>query len=805
MIDRIINAVRDDLFEELTSIIPQEIIVKEVSKNGGIVAKHTSAPSEILDTELGSITGGQFGFFTKPEPGSKALAIRVYPGSTNHTQIISSIFNPAKQKHDGISEPVADTDQGVMADGNYEIKPGDLLLRSKLNQTLLLKSHGDGHNGSINLLDNNGAGITIETINSSTFLSSVSHYIQNISAAVRSFSGEYHQSIKESDFIKSSSNMYGVIRPTITTDNKIGLFYQEKAYDAKILNNPRNIPLSFYKKTINQVTEKAKFIGFENERQMLNLGKDPESAYDEVELSRFYQSRNLYNLFFMAPDQLIQVISGNLLSLENNYSPININYGTTSFDDFKNVRDVFQVQEESNSSFVKIKNNFKRGIGYHFQLNTHNNIKDDFLSTNNTRVILDKEGILKVNIPKSSKHGNVMYVDSTSFIKDGEKEPKIINNFANPSSEENIPITLRGNSGEVLLPPRTLQNEVRNSGKVRYTGIEFSNANGYFGKPETIGLKVRVNTTKYHNMYAACEMLLANHIAGVAPPTKTDPNFHGTAKQGMSISETFEKYDSRYAGKISNASIKEYNKNSSYGAALVIPQKPIINPGRSLVFGGKSYDDLPVYINNDLEQEETDKQKFYEGVSANINLEGSLEASIGADSADKKSITLDTEGGAVMWFGKDANNRSLSVQTDGDALFNIGGRTGKGPFNEGRFDLRVNFTDKGVVATDAAEDITKTDSDFILSISSNGIVISGMKKDTPMIINNTAMITIQSPNGILLNGGMGGVQILDKNRSVRDAGLPQSNTANSGETGDIGGPDSVERLFDEAEDFGSKV
>jgi len=794
LVQGIVNAVRNDIFENLTSMLPQEVIIKEVSSNGNIVAKHTSAPSEILDTELGSITGGQFGLFYKPQTGSKALAIRVFPGSTNHTQIIKGIYNPAQQNHESMSDPLPNTEQGVMIDGNYEVEPGDVLLRSGINQKLLLKSY-KGQDGTIELLENNGNGISIDTLNSSTFINYISHYSQNISSASRSFSGEYHQKSKnESDHIKSNSNIYAVVRPDLNTENKIGLFYPAKAYDAQVMNNPRNVPLTFYKKTINQVTEKAKFIGFENEKQILNLTNNPDSAYDSVELGRFYESRNLYNLFYMAPDQLLQVISGNLLSENNNYNPININYGVTLFDDFKNSRDSYQVRENNNPAFIRIRNNFSRGIGYHFQLNTHTNIKEDFISSKNTRVILDKEGILKVNIPKSSRYGNIMYVDETYFMKDSDNyTSQIINGFAQPSSIEKIPVTLRDNDGKITLPPSNgdssaLALSIRGLNTTRYSGIEFSNSNGYFGKSETSGLKIRVNTTKYHNMYAACEMLLANYITSVNPPPLVSPILSGVATIGMAVSETFEKPSARFEGSLSNPSQKEFQK--AYGTVLIDPQDPIINPGGSFVFGGKVYSDIPVYSNSDLEQTESDPS--YSGVSANINLEGSLETSIGADTADGKSITLDTQGGAVLWLGKDKKGRSLSVQTDGDAMFNIGGHSGDGTWNPGRLDLRVNLTNKGLMDEEGNEDgenLETIDSDFIISISEKGIVISGMKSNTPMMINNSGSITLQSKSGIILNGGMGGVKVLEKSRVPKDVGN-SSNTANN----NVGEPTDAERV-----------
>ena len=797
MLEGIKQLIKSEMLDDLISVIPQEIIIKEIEKDGTIVAKHIASPSELIDTQLGSITGGQFGLFYKPKPGSKALAIRVYPGSTNHTQIIKTISNPSQIRHDHISEPVEDTEQGHLLDGNFDVEPGSVLLRSDINQKLHLNSINKS-NGSIELIDNNNSGINIETFNSSSILNIISHYQQSVSNGGRSFSGEYHKGINESYYIKNNSNLYSVKRPDMTTINKIGLFYPGNAYTAMIMNKPRNVPLTFNKKIINHVAEKAKFVGYENEKQVIMSKKNPEESYDLIENGRLIESRKIYNLFFMAPDQLLQTISGNILSdIDGYFSPVNINYGVTP-SILKSSKDILKILDNNSLLFDKIKNNNKRGIAYHFQLNTHDNIKDVFYASKNTRFILDKEGVLKANIPKSSIHGNIMYPDSTTFISGNDISPKISSEYSNRSSIERIPITNRNSDGNVQLPSLTFITESPNIKKTRNTGIQFSNSNGYFDSSGTG--KLRVNTTKYHNMWAACEMLLANYIVNVSLPRVVNDKLHNIVMLGMSKNETFEKIDSTFSGSLANPSKKEY-EIPSYGTVLVSPQKPSINPGGDVIFGGALYRNLQDYSNSE------DSTSGYSGVSSNINLEGSLEASIGSDDADGKSVTLDTNGSIVTWIGKDKNNRSLSMQTDGSVLVNIGGHSSDGTFNEGRLDLRVNLTDKGKFDDEELnprDNIESTDSDFIISISDKGIIISGMKKNIPMLINNSGQIVMQSQSGIILNGGMGGVKVIEKNRPAKDVGLPQSNTANSLDSGDPTNIDSIAQTFRELADLSTE-
>jgi hypothetical protein len=61
------------------------------------------------------------------------------------------------------------------------------------------------------------------------------------------------------------------------------------------------------------------------------------------------------------------------------------------------------------------------------------------------------------------------------------------------------------------------------------------------------------------------------------------------------------------------------------------------------------------------------------GRSGSINLDGSLEMNIGANTIDKQSLWLDTAGGIVANIGRDRNARSAIVNFDGDVFIQIGG------------------------------------------------------------------------------------------------------------------------------------
>ena len=156
------------------------------------------------------------------------------------------------------------------------------------------------------------------------------------------------------------------------------------------------------------------------------------------------------------------------------------------------------------------------------------------------------------------------------------------------------------------------------------------------------------------------------------------------------------------------------------------------------------------------------------GQSANINLEGSLEASIGKDNADGKSVVLDMAGSMVAWFGKDNLGRSAIVQADGDVVVNIGGYNGD-QFNAGRFDLRVNVTNKGTLENPGTvlSGEFPWSSDYCISIGPQGLVIAGMTA-SPMLIRNQGDLCLESSEGSIVLSSFEGIKHVDAGGPARD-------------------------------------
>jgi len=78
------------------------------------------------------------------------------------------------------------------------------------------------------------------------------------------------------------------------------------------------------------------------------------------------------------------------------------------------------------------------------------------------------------------------------------------------------------------------------------------------------------------------------------------------------------------------------------------------------------------------------------GRSGSINLDGSLELNIGANSIDRQSLWLDFAGGIIANIGRDKKNKSLAMNMDGDVFIQLGGYTVN---NDSRFITGINEID----------------------------------------------------------------------------------------------------------------
>jgi hypothetical protein len=700
-----------------------------------------------LDYKAGS---GNSGIFASLKRGTRVIAMHT-SGAGIESTVIACRLPKREQLPGNFRSSSGNVPVGTVA--YPEMVDGRLVIQGATGSKISLLEDGDISINSIG-----GSGIYFRSQNTkhsytliSEDASSFTNAGRTISGAVRRITGAERNLLLGPD--RNQEPMFADSFYAKNADD-IGFFRGSLPLKVSIGNRKRNPVLAEYRQVINEFVTDSMFTGFDNEvdriKNNIRLNQDSET---------YKRNREPGNTLHLAEHELIEIIGGNVVDI--NGRVLDLNYNVLSYGEANDRVPKTQVDV----SYDQAKRISRRGIGWHFQLST-NTISSD-LSTSDTNFIfdIDKEGMLKVNIPASSDTGNIPFPSKANFL--GLNDQVEIE-YSNPTELEPIPVTLRDANGEVVYPDRNSQGGNTHRG----TGIRFENSigNPYFSSGSDGFIEsVRVNTTKYHNMYAAAERLIANRIVRVNPPDIGNKKNGRYLPSDLSNTLPFEIHspDQLILGEnINDPSTSEtLSAFPKFMSTVVVdPGSPAIFPGGDTVVAGVLYpdndDNLPQSnlftssrSGDNIEAQLEDEISRVGGKSAHLDLGGSIEASIGADNADRKSIMLDTEGSLISWLGKDLNNRSMVLQTDGDMLINVGGSySGEDPdnrtMNVGRLEIRVNLTDKGFVATQFADgDNPGADSDFIISISEEGFVIGGMKSGVPMIIRNEGPLVLESSSG----------------------------------------------------------
>lgn len=709
------------------------------------------------------------GFYQHPEIGDTVLCSRVYPGGKGYIQAIRIV--PKVDRNVAPSGSIK-SDNALAGRSEYPIKnmkAGEIKVFGGGGSELYLMGSGGAGSGIFlgNELSN---GLFVQKTDATkTNIAMVSNSVQLVSSAHRITSRDviripsgYTQKSGVADVgneLLTYNLDYGMTR---------GIYPGFKAASVSLFGGKRNPALSEYRLVINEISESDYFRGWDVEAGLVRADNVSKFSSDKE-----IRSVSQENALHLAPHQLIEVIAGNVVnargeSLDSNYGRVVIG----NSDGHPGGSDFAREYEEA-----RLKS--RRGIGYHFQVST--NSLSSQVSNNQDNLIfsIDKEGTLKVNVPATSDTGNIPYPNFAEFYSDSSDKIETTYGFR---KKEKIPITLRDAESGILLPSESAADAIlgEEDGISRFTGIRYSNDDNYF---EGLGSQtaaepdsVRVNPTKHHNIYAAAEMLIANTINEVLIPFQ---NAKCTGYiPGNSTNKSFERVSETFG--LDGEDSTQVNYMAAVG---VTPGPPAVDPGGGVFVAGQdltqdfnenddrvnlqytnsfavSKDEQGGFVSTNVD-ESGEERKAPGGKSANLNFEGSIEASVGADNNDRKSILLDAAGSMIAWFGKDKNNRSLIVQTDGDMLFNVGGTNGD-QFNEGRFELRVNVNHKGFLGEGADE---TNASDYIISISKNGLVIAGMNTGSPMVIRNDGDIALESTSKLILAGQS--VEVREGNRPPR--------------------------------------
>jgi hypothetical protein len=388
------------------------------------------------------------------------------------------------------------------------------------------------------------------------------------------------------------------------------------------------------------------------------------------DLNRRTSRADTMSLTLDSPNYLMEVVKGTVVDifgniLDLNRNPIPVGQG----------QNTLQASNSSNKvqAFINIKALERKSIAYHFEINA----RKDLAASNGTLVLpdinsnadysrnrsrfffdIDKEGQFKMNVPASSNTGNIPLLTRAENYS----------SFGTTDNGNTDQLTFITDNKDIFLdsfaaPLATINNSGFNYATPRGS-IKLIDGNGGDGAPldrittNIIGTPTHImHGTVYHDILQTCYMQQTNNYLNYQLGTSTVP---------IIIND------------------------QTFPPLTNVVSDTITISGASANAGGRS---------------------------GSINLDGSLEVNIGANTIDRQSLWLDTAGGIVANVGRDLQNRSAMMSLNGDVYLQIGGF---GVSGDSRFKNAMNG------AIGAKFDIRVMDSGgqcHIIRFDDNGITI----------------------------------------------------------------------------------
>lgn len=373
---------------------------------------------------------------------------------------------------------------------------------------------------------------------------------------------------------------------------------------------------------------------------------ETEKAVPYVDLSERRQRRsNLLSLSLTHPNELMEKVSGTLVDIFGNV--LDINKNVIPFPKGNNARELLESVME----------NTRRSVAYHMEINTRKGwryneeikIKPDLLRSapkikifaNNARdrsrwsMRIDKEGLTTINIPATSETGNVPLItrQETSSVLNVDDEGRI--RSENGRSRDDSRFLFRNDKNKDIFHEQVGPGGISIKGpSPQQVENRFSQKKGNWeedstglGKEQAQFSKFVEAGTAFHNIVNTAKLLLEEDVNKVAENLIIDDPPEPDADPTAVASEI----DPRVPTRTSTA-IRDTTTTG------LIEGQP--NAG---------------------------------GRSAQLNLDGSLEMSIGANTIDRVSWIIDTAGAVVSRLGRDRFGRSAIVHADGTIAIEVGG------------------------------------------------------------------------------------------------------------------------------------
>lgn len=503
-----------------------------------------------------------------------------------------------------------------------QLKSGELLIRSSDDAKITLdvsnniRIGSDTNNIHINTGDKNNPKTNLISFN----FENENHFTE----ASRQVNGLIKRDLK--------INVSGFDQDTKLENDDYDRFYQIIGMDPSATSNDiitgpnKNPPLVEHRELIYEFQNQSEVTNDLTESIQYGSSKQPVTDYNFP--NRRKSRADVLSLTLLEPNYLMETIKGTVVDIFGNILDLN-RMPLPVGKDQNTIRP--ELSKDKQNSFLKIKELERKSLAYHFEINARkdfNQISNNSNSTldlldinsnsDNSRlrsrffIDIDKEGQFKINVPASSEKGNIPLL--TRYENRSSYDPSDNNN---PNkllyNQDNLDIFLDSFAASKSELSETGFSFGANKGSIKLEG-----ENGEAAPIDRITNSHIKHGTAHHDILKTCWTLqdkdFINYQTGAAGTITVDIGSIPTLKN--IVSETI---------KVSG------DGNFDQGGP---------NAG---------------------------------GRSGSINLDGSIEFNIGANTVDRQSLWLDLAGGSVINLGRDRNLRSAIIGADGDIYMQIGG------------------------------------------------------------------------------------------------------------------------------------
>lgn len=486
--------------------------------------------------------------------------------------------------------------------------------------------------GELLIKSNNATKISLNNINDINIGSDLNRV--HINTSLNYMSRNFHNDYK---FTQASRKVEGVIKRDLirNTNYSQASKLESDNYDSEyyvIAMDPSTSPSSV-------ISGAVKNPPFVEQRETIYEFQHLSSISDDLTESTCYtdsgsQSKNYtypnrrlgradtLSLSLVAPNYLIETVKGTVVDIFGNILDLNRNPLPVGKD-----QNTIQPEKTADKvkSFLNIKALERKSLAYHFEINARKDLSGKngnislpniFTNTDYARdrsrffIDIDKEGQFKINVPASSESGNISLLTRyENYSTYGSEDNNNPNKLISLDDNRDIFQDSFASPALVALPEGFLPAFKDN----RRGSISLKSSDGADAAPIDRLTNQHINHGMvYHDIMQTCFLHQNNDFL----------NFQ--------------------AGEVDPLTVDL----STIPPLKDIASQTIITSGPQANGGGRS---------------------------GSMNLDGSLELNIGANTIDRQSLWLDTAGGMVANIGRDRKGRSIVAATGGDVYLQVGG------------------------------------------------------------------------------------------------------------------------------------